>query len=527
MSKLFVRKKIDDLMRAAASPETVLKRSLGTYDVALLGVGAIVGGGIFATIGSAAVGDAARPGAGPSLMLSFVITAVVCGFTAMCYAELASMVPVSGSAYTYAYAALGELVAWIIGWDLVLEYAIANVAVAISWANYFRALLQSFGVNVPWWLATDLRSAGRVPGLLATAPHLFGLPIVFNVLALSVIALLTWLLVRGMRESARLNNVFVLFKIAVLIFFIGVALAFVAPSTMVANWQPFFPNGWGGTLSGAAIVFFAYIGFDSVSTMAEETRQPSRAIPLGILISLVICAVLYVTVGAAFTGLLPMPALTRLMQLGGAEPMSMALREAAPGASWALVVIALGAVVAQTTALLAFQVAQARIFFAMARDGLLPAWLGRVHPRFRTPHVTTVLAGVLVGGISAIANIDEMVDLTNIGTLFAFMVVSIAVPIMRFKEPNRPRAFRVPGGPWLFPLLGAGSCLFLMWYLPPASWWRFVGWLTLGLAFYALHGYRHSTLGAAEGRNLSSRRSMWLGLVLLGVAVLLFALPWL
>ena len=524
MANLFARKKIDDLIGVTATH--ALKRSLGPVDVALLGVGAIVGGGIFATIGSAAVGDAARPGAGPSLMLSFLITAVVCAFTAMAYAELASMVPVSGSAYTYAYAALGEVVAWVIGWDLILEYAISNVAVAISWANYFRALLQSFGIAIPWWVATDMRSAGRIEGLLDSAPHLFGFPIVFNLLALSIIALLTALLVWGMRESARLNNVFVLLKIVVLLFFMGVAAAYVSPPTMVANWQPFFPAGANGTLSGAAVVFFAYIGFDSVSTVAEEARRPSRTIPIGIIASLVVCAVLYVAVAAAFTGLLPLPALRQVMASGGeAEPLSMALKAAAPQASWAIVVIAFGAVVAQTTALLAFQVGQSRIFFAMARDGLLPRFLGKVHPRFHTPHVTTWLAGALVGGIATVASIDEMVDLTNIGTLWAFVVVALAVTILRFKEPHRPRAFRVPFGPWLVPMLGAGSCLSLMWYLPPASWWRFWGWLVAGLTIYALYGYGNSTLAGAARRKVGLRRARACGVGLLAMTAGLFLLP--
>src|SRR5262249_4617418 len=291
---LFRVKSLDSILKAAEEPEHQLRRALGPVQLTLFGIGAIIGAGIFATIGTAAAGDQYRPGAGPALMLSFVITAIVCGFTALCYAEMASMVPISGSAYTYSYATLGELVAWIIGWDLILEYAIGNVAVAISWANYFRSFIHdAFGKDIPAWLATDFRTARKIPGLIEGAPHILGVPIVFNLLAFLIVAVLTIVLVWGIKESAEFNAGMVIIKILVLLFFIGIAIYFVPPSGMAKNWTPFQPTGWGGTLAGAAVVFFAYIGFDAVSTVAEETKNPARDLPVGIIASLVICTIFY------------------------------------------------------------------------------------------------------------------------------------------------------------------------------------------------------------------------------------------
>jgi APA family basic amino acid/polyamine antiporter len=496
---IFQTKKLDDIMEAAESGPT-LRRDLGAFQVTLLGIGAIVGAGIFATIGTAAAGDAARPGAGPSLMISFVITAIVCAFTALCYAEFAALVPISGSAYTYSYATLGELVAWIIGWDLIIEYAVGNVAVAISWANYFRTLLESVGINFPQWLATDYRTAAKIPGLYESAPHLFGFPIVFNLLAAAIVGLITVVLVLGIRESARFNAGMVLVKILVLIFFVVVALKFVSPTEMTQNWHPFQPNGWKGTFAAAAVVFFAYIGFDAVSTVAEETRDPGRNLPIGIIASLVICTLLYAIVAAVFTGIFPYSELVKRLATEQAEPLTMALQHVAPGQTWATGIVAFGSVIAHTAVLLVFQLGQPRIFFSMARDGLLPQSFAKVHPRFRTPHVTTILTGVVVGGIAAFASIDEMVDLTNIGTLFAFVLVCIGIPILRYTDPNRARPFRVPLGPFILPLLGAVSCIFLMYWLPPASWWRFIGWLVFGFSIYSSYGYTRSVIGQRLGR---------------------------
>ncbi len=523
---IFRRKGLDDILASAEATGVHLRRALGPVHVTLLGIGAIIGAGIFATIGTAAAGDAARPGAGPSLILSFAITATVCAFTALCYAEFASMVPISGSAYTYAYSTLGEVVAWIIGWDLIIEYAVGNVAVAISWANYFRTLLQGFGIRVPLWLCTDFRTAARIPGLYESAPHVLGVPVVFNLVAFGIVALITVVLVWGIRESAKFNAVMVVIKIVVLLFFICVALYFVPPARMAQNWVPFQPTGWGGTLAGAAIVFFAYIGFDAVSTVAEETRNPKRDLPVGILASLVICTVLYVAVAAVFTGLVPYPDLIRRLSVEQAEPLTMALQHVAPSAVWASTIVAFGSVVAHTAVLLVFQLGQPRIFFSIARDGLLPPAFAAVHPRFRTPHVTTIITGVLVGSVAAFASIDEMVDLTNIGTLFAFVLVCLGIPILRFRDPSRERPFRVPLGPLVLPSLGVVSCLSLMVYLPPASWWRFVGWLTLGLSIYASYGWTHSSVGRRDGRPTRTPWPMKVGAAgFLTAAIGLFAMP--
>ncbi|MFZ0063705.1 MAG: amino acid permease [Pyrinomonadaceae bacterium] len=517
---LFRTKSLDDILAGIGGPQFALKRTLGAFNVTLLGIGAIIGAGIFATIGTAAAGDAARPGAGPSLMLSFVITAIVCAFTALCYAEFASMVPISGSAYTYSYATLGELVAWIIGWDLIIEYAVGNVAVAISWGNYFRTLLSDLGINFPLWLATDYRTAAKIPGLYESAPHIFGIPIVFNVLALGIVALITVVLVWGIKESAGFNAVMVCIKILVLLFFIVVALYFVSPGGMVKNWAPFQPNGWKGTFTGAALVFFAYIGFDAVSTVAEETKNPSRDLPIGIIASLVICTFFYVLVAAVFTGIMPYNELVQRLATEQAEPLTMALNHVAPNANWASGIVAFGSVVAHTAVLLVFQLGQPRIFFSMARDGLLPPVFASVHPKYKTPHVTTILTGVVVGGFAAVMSIDEMVDLTNIGTLFAFVLVCVGIIILRRKDPGRVRPFRVPFGTWLIPSLGAISCIFLMYYLPPASWWRFIGWLMLGMSIYLSYGYVRSTVGQNIGRPFPTP----LGLKVAAVGFLLLAI---
>jgi APA family basic amino acid/polyamine antiporter len=500
-----------------------LHRTLGVWEITLLGVGATVGAGIFATIGTASAGDAVRAGAGPSIMLSFVITATVCAFTALCYAELAAMVPSSGSAYTYAYASLGELCAWVIGWDLILEYTIGNIAMAIGWSAYFRVILENLGIHVPWWLCTDYRSASAMPDLMATAPQVWGVPIVVNVLAIGIVAFLTGLCIWGIRESVRFNTVMVIIKLAVLAFFVGTAFYMVPVETMQSNWQPFMPNGITGTLSGAAIVFFAFIGFDAVSTVAEETKNPRRDLPLGILIGLGICTLVYVVVAAAFTGMIPYSELITRSPAEQAEALTMALGHILPDARWATLIVAVGSVLAHAAVLLVFQLGQPRIFFAMARDGLLPPVFASVHPRFRTPHVTTALTGFLVAFCAAVANIEEMVDLCNIGTLFAFMIVCISIPILRRRQPDAPRPFKVPFGNYLLPGLGAASCLGLMWYLPPASWYRFAGWLMLGLAIYAYYGYRTSRAGRRDGR---ASHSTWpqraLATVLLGATLGLF-----
>src|SRR5689334_22340948 len=324
VKELFRRKGMDHLAAEAEAPEHRLKKALGPVDVTALGIGAIVGAGIFATIGTAAAGDATRPGAGPGLILSFIFTAVACGFAALCYAEFASMIPISGSAYTYAYATLGELVAWIIGWDLIIEYAVGNVADAISWGNYFKTLISGFGIIVPDWLSTDYRTAARIPGLFDSAPHVFGIPIVFNILAFGIVTAITVVLVIGIRESATMNTTMVMLKLIVLGFFVAVGWSYMKPQ----NFHPFLPNGWEGVRAGAAIVFFAYIGFDAVSTVAEETRRPSRDLPIGIIGSLAISTIIYIVVAAVFIGIIPFEVLKQKLATEQAEPLTMALQYA-------------------------------------------------------------------------------------------------------------------------------------------------------------------------------------------------------
>ncbi len=499
-TRMLRTKSLDELLSPGLSrtlpgdnaPPHQLKRTLGAFDVTMLGIGAIVGAGIFATIGTAAAGDPTRPGAGPALILSFVLTGIACGFAALCYAEFAAMVPISGSAYTYAYATLGELVAWIIGWDLIIEYAVGNVAVAISWGNYFKTLVSGAGIVIPDWLSTDYRTAAHIPGLFASAPHLFGVPIVFNILAFGIVAAITVVLVVGIRESATINTTMVLLKLVVLGFFVVVGWSY----TRAGNFHPFAPNGWAGVQAGAAIVFFAYIGFDAVSTVAEETRNPARDLPIGIIGSLVICTLIYIVVAVVFTGIIPYSVLRQKLATEQAEPLTMALQYANIG-KWSNLfvgVVAFGSVVAHTAVLLVFQLGQPRIFFSMARDGLLPPSFARVHPRFRTPYVTTILTGVAVGVCAMFTSIDEMVDLTNIGTLFAFTLVCIGILILRSRDPGRPRAFRTPWVP-LVPILGVSSCLYLMLGLPWITWIRFGLWLVVGLVVYFSYGFRRSEAG--------------------------------
>jgi APA family basic amino acid/polyamine antiporter len=534
---IFRTKSLNAILASVENPESQLKRSLGAFQLTLLGVGAIIGAGIFSTVGTAAAGGAEHPGAGPAIVVSFILTAITCGFAALCYAEFASMVPVSGSAYTYAYATLGELVGWIIGWDLIIEYAVGNVAVAISWSGYFQELLRNVGIQFPGWLCTDYRSAaqaaqqiaetrakgGSVEALgaavaqaahaLATAPQLFGLHIVFNLPAFLIVMLITVVLIVGIRESAWFNSAMVLLKLAIIAFFIIMGFFYVK----TANWHPFAPNGYRGVFTAAAIIFFAYIGFDAVSTAAEETKNPKRDMPIAIISSLIACTVIYILVALVLTGMLPW------RQLDTAEPLATAF--SALGMKWPTIVISLGAVFATTSVLLVFQLGQPRIFFSMARDGLLPQWAAKVHPKYRTPYVTTWLTGIVVAVFASVANINEVVELTNIGTLFAFVLVCVGITILRYKDPGRERPFRVPLGAWLIPMLGAGCCIFLMFYLPPTSWWRFIGWLVLGMSIYFSYGYTHSVVGRESGRPAKPPGQNLAGLGFLLAAIGLFTIP--
>ena len=493
---LFRVKPPDALVAQTAEEGRSLRRALGGGDLIMLAIGAVIGAGIFGSIGSAAAGqvgphgEVIRLGAGPALVLSFVLLGACCALAGLCYAEMAAMIPQAGSAYAYSYATLGELVAWIIGWDLILEYAVGNVAVAISWADYFKSFLGGW-VTLPDWLTTGYRTAllsadPRVHGLLQSAPHLFGVPVLVNVPAFTIVALITGLLLLGARESATVNNVLVVVKLGVLAIFL------VAGATHItrANYTPFAPNGFTGIHQGAAIVFFAYIGFDAISTAAEETHHPQRNLPIGILGGLAICTLIYILVGAVLTGMVPSADLGR-----AADPLAFALN--ATGLQAVAKVVAFGAIFSMAAVLLVFQYGQPRIFFAMARDGLLPSWAARVGRRTRVPYVTTILTGIFVAAWALIGDAAETYDLTNIGTLFAFALVCLGVIVLRHTDPRRPRPFRVPFV-HAVGLVGATLCAFVMAGLPSTAWFRFGVWLVLGLCLYVLYGYRHSELAARE-----------------------------
>ena len=494
MNQLFTRKPIAALLPGDDS--SGLKRALGVSDLVLLSIGAVIGAGIFSSIGTAAAGEilptgeVVRYGAGPALILSFVLLGLVCALAGLCYAELSSMIPQAGSAYAYSYATLGELIAWIIGWDLILEYAVGNIAVAIAWSGYFNSLLTGFGIDLPGWLTHGYRTAllssdPAVHALLQTAPRVAGVPVLLNIPAFLVVMAVTWLLYIGVRESATANKWMVIIKLLVLALFIGLGAMHINPD----NYQPFAPNGWRGIHQGAAIVFFAYIGFDAISTAAEETKDPQRNMPRGILYGLGICTAIYVVVGIVATGIVP------YTQLKGADPLARALDLAGlPIASW---FVAFGAVVSLTAVLLVFQYGQPRIFYAMARDGLLPQWAAKIHPKYRTPHITTVATGLVVAVGSLFLDENEIYDLTNIGTLSAFAIVCIGVLVLRYIDRDRPRPFRVPFV-WVVSLVGAGACVYVMAGLPVRAWERFGIWMAVGLLLYFVYGFRHSKLRAAR-----------------------------
>ncbi len=494
MNQLFRRKPIADLIPEG---EHALKRVMGAGDLIMLAIGAVIGAGIFGAIGTAAAGQVGpdgvviRYGAGPALVFSFILLGGACALAALCYAELASMIPQAGSAYAYSYATLGELVAWIIGWDLILEYAVGNVAVAISWGDYFNTLLRGFDLVMPAWLTTGYRTAllssdPAIHGLLQSAPHIAGIPIVIHVPAFAIVMLITVLLLQGAKESVRANNIMVMIKLLALGLFIAVGATHLHPE----NFTPFAPNGFKGIHQGAAIVFFAYIGFDAISTAAEETKNPQRNLPIGILGGLAICTVIYVIVGFVLTGMVP------YTELAVADPLAKALQLAGfQAVGW---IVALGAAVSMSAVLLVFQYGQPRIFFAMARDGLLPQWAAKLSPRTRIPFVTTLFTGIFVAAWSLVGDAGETYDLTNIGTLFAFMLVSIGVLVLRYTEPDRPRPFRVPLV-WAVSILSTAGCLFIMVGLPAQAWERFAYWLVLGMILYVSYGYRKSKLAREHG----------------------------
>ncbi|MCC6140316.1 MAG: amino acid permease [Nitrospira sp.] len=466
--RLFRTKSIERILADADQPQYRLKRTLSAWDLTALGIGAIIGTGIFVLIGTAIVGDLGRPGAGPGIVLSFILSGLTCLLAALCYAEFAAMIPVAGSAYTYSYATLGEFLAWITGWNLILEYGVACVAVAIGWSGYFNNLLKLAGLDLPDWAT---HAPGGPDGGLANIP------------AAIIVLLVTIVLVIGIKESARATGIIVCLKLAVILFFIAVG----APAVSPDNWSPFMPNGFTGVTAAAAIVFFAYIGFDAVTTTAEEARNPQRDLPVGIMASLGICTILYVSVAAVLTGLVP------YSQIDIHAPVAEALRLV--GHTWGAAIVAMGAVAGITSVLVVMMLGQIRVFFAISRDGLLSPWLSAVHPRFGTPHHATILTGVGVAIMAAFIPIGTAADMTNIGTFFAFTLVCIGLIVLRYARPHQARPFKTPLMPWI-PLLGALSCLGLMWQLPALTWHRFVWWTLAGVIIYGLYGMRHSKLAA-------------------------------
>ena len=482
---------------------------MGPWSLTALGIGAVIGAGIFTVIGTAMAGQhfdtssilnapvldymihhsatLGRPGAGPAIALSLVLVAMVCAFTALCYAELASMIPIAGSAYTYTYATLGEIVAWIIGWDLILEYAVSNMTVSVGFAAHLVDLFDWFGVHPPLRWISPAYLPGGLTDLKGTVLWSPGWHFGFDWPAFLIVMILTVVLVRGIRESAETNNVMVLIKIAAILIFVSAGAAFVKPD----HWHPFMPRGWSGVLTGGSIIFFTYIGFDSVSTAAEEATNPQKDIPIGILATLFVCTVLYLAVAVTLSGLVPWQSV-----LDDAAPVVDALKKLSvfPGAHrlhWVRLAVLFGAMTGMISSLLVYQLGQARVWFAMSRDGLLPRVFSHVHPRFRTPAFSTWVAGFVVGIPAGLFDIGTLADLSNIGTLFAFVLVSIGVIILRYREPDRPRGFRAPLGP-VIPVLSVVCCILLMAGLPILTWLRFFAWLVIGLVIYFFYSRHHS-----------------------------------
>ena len=503
-NQLFAKKSIDKLISDSERPEHRLKKTLGPWSLTALGIGAIIGSGIFVLTGTAAAGENftvpsifkaqvldvimnlvqhgslsgvlmhGRPPAGPAIAISFLLVAVACSFAGLCYAELASMIPIAGSAYTYTYATLGELVAWIIGWDLILEYAVSNVAVAIGFGSYLKDQLTTFHIVIPSQWSSPVWNGNGWTGAY------------FNVPAFLIVFILTVLLVWGIRESAEANNVMVTVKI-------GAILTFLAVGGMLAhrsNLHPFAPTGFTGIVSGGAIIFFTYIGFDSVSTAAEEARHPQHDIPIGIIASLVVCTVLYIGVALVLLGMMKYTVFNGSDPDAANAPVAYALKQLGARTGFRDVIV-IGALMGMISSLLVFQYGQTRIWFAMSRDGLLPKIFSALHPRFKTPHWSTWIAGIAVGLPAALVDVPDAADLSNIGTLFAFLLVSLGVIFLRKKDPDRPRGFRVPMVP-LFPIISVVLCVVLMSGLLVITWIRFFVWLAIGLVIYFFYSRHHS-----------------------------------
>jgi APA family basic amino acid/polyamine antiporter len=477
---LFRRKSIADL-QAEAAGEHGLKRSLGAFNLVMLGIGAIIGTGIFVLTGTVAAQNA-----GPAVVLSFVLAGLASIFAALCYAEFASVVPIAGSAYTYGYATLGEFFAWIIGWDLILEYALGAVTVAIGWSGYVVSFLRDFGIVIPPQFTA---ARGHVVTLAdgSTTMALFNLP------AVLIVALVTALLVVGIRESANVNNVIVVIKVTVVLLFIGLA----APHVMPENWTPFIPPntgvrehfGWSGIVAGAGVVFFAYIGFDAVSTAAQEAKNPQRDMPIGIIGSLIVCTILYIVVSGIAAGVVP------YRELDVPDPIALVADRA--GLGWFSTLIKIGAIAGLSSVILVMLLGQARVFYSMSNDGLLPPWVNKIHPRFRTPWVTQIVTGIAVVIPAAVLTVREAGSLVSIGTLLAFVIVSLGIIVLRIRQPELPRPFKTPLV-WFVAPMGAITSFYLMYFLPWRTWERLLIWLVIGLVIYFVYGRTHSKLSRAS-----------------------------